>query len=102
MTPRTGAVKAGRRSASAACSALARPRVDGVEHGAILQAGRGQAPHQTSRPGRKTGLMVATALCGEDGKTWMPACAGMTEYVATPPPASPPAPENTSPASRTA
>jgi hypothetical protein len=35
--PRTAAVKAGRRCAGAACSALARPRLDGGEHGARLE-----------------------------------------------------------------
>jgi len=36
MTPRAGAVKAGRRSVQAPRDALARPRLDGVEHGVIL------------------------------------------------------------------
>jgi hypothetical protein len=38
VTPRADAVKAGRRSARAAPSAVARPRLDGGEHGVILWA----------------------------------------------------------------
>src|SRR5215813_440130 len=37
-TPRAAAVKAGRRGASAALSAVARPRLDGGEHGVRLRA----------------------------------------------------------------
>jgi hypothetical protein len=36
MTPRAGAVKAGRRSWGVACSGLRRPRLDGAEHGVML------------------------------------------------------------------
>ena len=36
MTPRAGAVKAGRRSWGVAGSGLDRPRLDGAEHGVML------------------------------------------------------------------
>ena len=36
--PRAAAVKAGRRGAGATSSALARPRLDGGEHGVTLQS----------------------------------------------------------------
>ena len=36
MTPRAGAVKAGRRSVGDANSGLDRPRLDGAEHGVML------------------------------------------------------------------
>jgi len=40
-TPRADAVKAGRRSAVPSLSVLARPRLDGGEHGVILTGQRG-------------------------------------------------------------
>jgi len=40
MTPRTAAVKDGRRSAAAPRSTLARPRLDRREHGVMLNGSR--------------------------------------------------------------
>src|SRR5215475_14920223 len=53
-TPRAAAVKAGRRGVSAALSAVARPRLDGGEHGVRLRA----VGTKTS-PGAMTSRLIA-------------------------------------------
>src|SRR5215813_1615496 len=57
-TPRTAAVKAGRRGASAALSAVARPRLDGGEHGVRLRA-VGTLRISSSAPGARTSRLIA-------------------------------------------
>ena len=64
--PRAGAVKAGRRAYVAACSSVARPRLDGAEHGARIKQ-VGTPSHRSSRTRRH-------ALCREPPRRCERAC----------------------------